>query len=1087
MRPAAKKDLTEKACEDRSGIPKKKKFIRKKPPMRASTRQLKMVPITLHVFRELEFFRDLPDATFVIDRRGTVLVWNRAMEKLTGFSAAEILGKGDFCYAIPFYGERRPILIDFALNTRTQLPELYDNLCCDGPVVTATTRYAHPKGENIILWKRASPIIDENGTTIGAIESIRDITRYQQMKDQLRASEERFRALAENASDIIRVFNREGKIVFDTATSERILGYPPGFSLGADPFEFIHPDDVEMVKCEFSRIYEKSNTGVPTEFRIRKADGSFIWAESVGKNMFGVPGIDGIVTTTRFIDERKKAEMALLKSEERYRSFISHSNEGIFRFEAGGDIPVDLPIDEQIARFIGHAYLAECNNAFARMYGHEKAEELIGSCIGHIMATDSDLTLEYMRMFIRAGYHVENFESMEKDCHGNPRWFSNSLTGILENGKVIRLWGVQRDITERKQAEEALRESKELYQTLADSSPDMIYLIDKTGYIRFVNPVAAALFEMSPVDLIGKKLDEVFAPDVALRHFKAVTRIIITGQPAFSELLEPFPSGDRWIDVWLNPVRDATGEINRVLGISSDITERKLAEEALHIAQEKYSKAFFLAPDVITVSDLESGRFIEVNDAATRTFGYSRDELIGKSSLELGIWPDKEVRDRLVDRIKTHGRVVQLEVVERRNSGELFFASVTADTISIGNAGYLIATTRDITDRKRMEDQIRESEARYRTLIDQLPDYVIVHREGILLYVNPAAATDLLYTEKDLIGKPMMRFIDPDYHEVVKNATMRRTAGEIIAPYEIVITAKDGSKRTFLINGAQIIFEGKPATLNVLTDISIQKAAGDFMQRAKEALEERVTERTWELTQANMQLADEIKARNSAERIIKQSLDEKDLLLREIHHRVKNNLQIIASLLNLQSRYITDRKVLESIRDSQNRVRAMALVHERIYQSHEIGTINLAEYLRYLINQIFRFYNIPQAQVEVAVAIDDIPADIDTAIPVGLIFNELVSNALKHAFPEGKKGKITVKGSQVAPDQLKFTFRDDGIGMPADRDWKKNSSLGLRLVSSLTKQLDGTVDMEQDNGTVYNIMVKPKHPFRRNEMEEKQG
>jgi two-component sensor histidine kinase len=165
----------------------------------------------------------------------------------------------------------------------------------------------------------------------------------------------------------------------------------------------------------------------------------------------------------------------------------------------------------------------------------------------------------------------------------------------------------------------------------------------------------------------------------------------------------------------------------------------------------------------------------------------------------------------------------------------------------------------------------------------------------------------------------------------------------------------------------------------------------------------------------------------------------------------------------------------------------MALVHERIYQSHEIGTINLAEYLRYLINQIFRFYNIPQAQVEVAVAIDDIPADIDTAIPVGLIFNELVSNALKHAFPEGKKGKITVKGSQVAPDQLKFTFRDDGIGMPADRDWKKNSSLGLRLVSSLTKQLDGTVDMEQDNGTVYNIMVKPKHPFRRNEMEEKQG
>ena len=207
------------------------------------------------------------------------------------------------------------------------------------------------------------------------------------------------------------------------------------------------------------------------------------------------------------------------------------------------------------------------------------------------------------------------------------------------------------------------------------------------------------------------------------------------------------------------------------------------------------------------------------------------------------------------------------------------------------------------------------------------------------------------------------------------------------------------------------------------------------------------------------------------------SLDEKVLLLREIHHRVKNNLQIISSLLNLQSRYVTDKKVLETLRDSQNRVRAMALVHERIYQSPEIGTINLAEYLSYLINQLFAFYNIPKSQIEVSVAIDDIAADIDTAIPLGLIINELVSNALKHAFPVGRKGKIIVRGSQMTPDQLKFVFQDNGIGMSADSDWKKSSSLGLRLVHSLTKQLNGTVEMEQDGGTMYTIMVKPKTHF----------
>jgi PAS domain-containing protein len=160
MSPATDKKKTEKTRAIGPARPKNKKSVRKKPTKRAAVRRMKKVPITLHVFRELEFIRDLPDATFVIDRNGTVLAWNRAMEDLTGFTAGEILGKGNFCYAIPFYGERRPILIDIALNPDTNLPEVYDSLCCEGRCVTATTRFARPKGENVVLWKRASPITD---------------------------------------------------------------------------------------------------------------------------------------------------------------------------------------------------------------------------------------------------------------------------------------------------------------------------------------------------------------------------------------------------------------------------------------------------------------------------------------------------------------------------------------------------------------------------------------------------------------------------------------------------------------------------------------------------------------------------------------------------------------------------------------------------------------------------------------------------------------------------------------------------------------------------------------------------------------
>ena len=147
----------------------------------------------------------------------------------------------------------------------------------------------------------------------------RDITERKRIDMQLRENETRFRALVENASDIIRILDREGRIIFDTESSGRLLGYPPGFTLGKNPMEFIHPDDLSLVKQELSEVYDRKNSGLPTEFRIRKADGSFTWVESTGKNLIGVPGVDGIVITTRFIDERKLAELKLLSAQERLK------------------------------------------------------------------------------------------------------------------------------------------------------------------------------------------------------------------------------------------------------------------------------------------------------------------------------------------------------------------------------------------------------------------------------------------------------------------------------------------------------------------------------------------------------------------------------------------------------------------------------------------------------------------------------------------------------------------------------------------------------------------------------------------------
>ena len=371
--------------------------------------------------------------------------------------------------------------------------------------------------------------------------------------------------------------------------------------------------------------------------------------------------------------------------------------------------------------------------------------------------------------------------------------------------------------------------------------------------------------------------------------------------------------------------------------------------------------------------------------------------------------------------------------------------------------------------------ELKESEERYRTLIDQLPDYVTVHRDGILLYANPAAVSNLGYDAATRIGKSYIPFIAPEYLDTVRQAIAQRMAGKEFPSYEIKIVASDGTYRTVLVNGATIQYEGKPANLNVLTDITTIKQAEEVVRRTNEELEKRVAERTEDLSKTNVQLTAEILARTRAEQEISRSLEEKDLLLREIHHRVKNNLQIIASLLNLQARYIADPKVLESIKESQSRVRAMALVHERIYRSHNISEINLKEYLNYLTKQIFSFYNIPQYQIGIAISMDDIMSNIDTVIPIGLIMNELVSNSLKHAFPEGRKGTVSIECTPQGADMLRFVYHDNGIGMPAGFDWKNAESLGLRLVNSLVDQLNGTIVLGTGEGTTFIIEIQ-KNP-----------
>ncbi len=248
-----------------------------------------------------------------------------------------------------------------------------------------------------------------------------------------------------------------------------------------------------------------------------------------------------------------------------------------------------------------------------------------------------------------------------------------------------------------------------------------------------------------------------------------------------------------------------------------------------------------------------------------------------------------------------------------------------------------------------------------------------------------------------------------------------------------------------------------------------RQKAEEELRQAKEELEKRVVERTAALNQTIQDL-------KAAEAHITASLREKEVLLKEIHHRVKNNLGIVSSLLQMQIRRAPDPQTNLILQDSQNRIASIALVHEKLYRSDDLANVNLSQYIQDLTVYLFDSYNINSNQIKLHVQVENVHLDIETVIPFGLIINELVSNALKHAFPSERSGEIQISLTQSfsktnQQKTLVLVIQDNGIGLPSDFEFKKTKTLGLKLVQGLAKQIGATLEIVSHQGTQFKITL----------------
>lgn len=470
--------------------------------------------------------------------------------------------------------------------------------------------------------------------------------------------------------------------------------------------------------------------------------------------------------------------------------------------------------------------------------------------------------------------------------------------------------------------------------------------------------------------------------------------------------------------------------------LENQVEELRTRDSALREQNQFLQRMIDTIPSPIFYKDI-GGRYQGCNKSFEAYIGQSKENIIGKSVYDLS---PKELADKYYKMDRELFRNEGVQTYESRvqhadgTQHDVIFNKATYSGTDGALAG-LIGVMTDITDRKKAEKKLMETSQTLQSLIHASPLAVtVLDPDGTVTMWNPAAERIFGWSEQEVVGRfyPVVPEEKKDEFRVFRERVLQ---GESFTGVEVVRRRKDGSSVDINLSTAPLRdFKGDVVgAMGVMADITERK---------------------------------------KMEEQIKRSLMEKEILLKEIHHRVKNNLQIISSMLNLQSEYVKDKQTLDLFTESRNRVKSMALIHEKLYQSKDLARINFADYVRTLTEDLFRSYRGSSAEIALKIDVEDVFLNIDKAVSCGLIINELIANSLKHAFPSGRKGEIKISLHPDINGMFALTVSDNGTGLPENVDSRNVESLGLQLAGLLVEQLDGAIELDKSKGTSFRITFK---------------
>ncbi len=653
------------------------------------------------------------------------------------------------------------------------------------------------------------------------------------------------------------------------------------------------------------------------------------------------------------------------------------------------------------------------NEGAERLLGW-KVSEVIGKNISLIIPSSLRVERDLILHEILKNKTLKVLDTIRLDKQREKKKVSVMIIPLLEDNN--NLIGFSEIIRDEKACMNKLLESEEKYRILVEHIQDGVFIVQDYK-IRFANEAFAKIVGYTVEEITGMDIRELIAPEdrgmVEERYYQRLAGMDVPKQYQFRALHK---NGSRVL------VSIDVGTINyhgklASIGTVKDITKLKESEESLRAIVEA-------SLDAIIVIN-EDGRVVLFNPAAENLFLYSQDEVLNK--------PAEMLLHDIVVGCEDMGKRVQCRF--KRKDGKIFDAEVAMAEGQTNGTRLIVMSIHDITERKQVEDALKESEERFRSIVEAAIDAIVLaDSKGNIISCNKSTERIFLYDIKELVGKPLTILMPEKYREAHRKEFERllttdesHVIGKVV---ELEGLRKDGSEFPIELSLASWTTKNETFYSAIIRDISERK---------------------------------------EAEKKLKASLKEKEVLLREIHHRVKNNMQIISSLLRLQSANIKQKEYLEIFRDSQNRIMSMALIHEKLYRSEDFTRINFNEYIKELVSELLHSYKASD-RITLHVDTDSVALDVDSAVPCGLIINELVTNSIKYAFPNNKPGEISISLHRNNEGEVELVVSDNGIGIPDTVDIRKTDSLGLRLVTLLAEnQLGGRIDLNTNNGTEFKI------------------